>query len=55
MTGTASAAGAIAAAAFTLPALGFAIAPVLEHSTETWQKIGPVSRFTKTEYNPPRW
>jgi Rieske Fe-S protein len=52
MTATATAAGTIAAAAFTLPALGFAIAPVFEHTTDTWQEIGPVSRFTDADYLP---
>jgi quinol---cytochrome c reductase iron-sulfur subunit, bacillus type len=50
MTGTASAAGAIAAAAFTLPALGFAIAPVFEHTADTWQKVGLLTGFTDTDY-----
>lgn len=50
MTGTAGAAGAIAAAAFTLPALGFAIAPVFQDSTDTWQEVGPLSRYTETDY-----
>jgi Rieske Fe-S protein len=52
MTGTAHATGAIAAAAFTLPALAFAIAPVFERATATWQKVGPVSRFTDSDYLP---
>jgi menaquinol-cytochrome c reductase iron-sulfur subunit len=52
MTRTAHATGAIAAAAFTLPALGFAIAPVFEHAADTWQEVGPVSRFTATDYLP---
>jgi Rieske Fe-S protein len=44
--------GAIAAAAFTLPALGFAIAPVFQHTSDAWQEIGAVSRFTATDYTP---
>jgi menaquinol-cytochrome c reductase iron-sulfur subunit len=52
MTGAAHATGAIAAAAFTLPALGFAIAPVFEQTADTWQEVGPVSRFTPTDYLP---
>jgi Rieske Fe-S protein len=52
MTGTAHVAGAVAAAAFTLPALGFAIAPVFEHTADTWQKVGPLSRLTDTGYMP---
>jgi len=52
MTGTAASAGAIATAAFTLPALGFALAPVFEHSADTWQEIGPLSRYTDSDYRP---
>jgi quinol---cytochrome c reductase iron-sulfur subunit, bacillus type len=52
MTGVATTAGAVAAAAFTLPALGFAIAPALEHTADTWQQVGPVARFTTTNYLP---
>jgi menaquinol-cytochrome c reductase iron-sulfur subunit len=50
MTGTVHTAGGIAAAAFTLPALGFAIAPVFERQAATWQQIGPLSRFSESEY-----
>jgi menaquinol-cytochrome c reductase iron-sulfur subunit len=50
MTGTVHTAGGIAAAAFTLPALGFAIAPVFERQPATWQQIGPLSRFSESEY-----
>jgi menaquinol-cytochrome c reductase iron-sulfur subunit len=50
MTGTAHAAGAIAAAAFTLPALGFAIGPVFDRAADTWQDIGPLSHFTDSDY-----
>ena len=52
MTGTANTAGVIAAAAFTLPALGFALAPVFEGSSDTWQEVGPVSRFNANDYLP---
>jgi menaquinol-cytochrome c reductase iron-sulfur subunit len=52
MTGTAHTAGAIAAAAFTLPALGFAIGPVFDRPSDTWQRIGPLSRFTPDDYTP---
>ncbi len=52
MTGTAHAAGAIAAAAFTLPALGFAIGPVFDRAGVTWQDLGPLSRFTELDYTP---
>jgi Rieske Fe-S protein len=49
---SANAAGAVATAAVALPALGFAIAPVFEHTADTWQAVGPVSRFTEQSYLP---
>jgi menaquinol-cytochrome c reductase iron-sulfur subunit len=52
IAGAATTAGAVAAAAFTLPALGFAIAPVFEHTADIWQQVGPVSRFTSSNYLP---
>jgi len=52
MTGTVHVSGAIAAAAFTLPVLGFAIAPVFDQAPTTWQNIGPLSRFTDSDYLP---
>jgi quinol---cytochrome c reductase iron-sulfur subunit, bacillus type len=52
MSRTATTAGAIATAAFTLPALGFAIGPVFDRTPDTWQNIGPLSRFTETDYVP---
>jgi menaquinol-cytochrome c reductase iron-sulfur subunit len=42
MTGSAHAMGAVAAAAITLPALGFALGPVFSHVDATWQDVGPV-------------
>jgi menaquinol-cytochrome c reductase iron-sulfur subunit len=50
--GTVGAAGAIAAAAITLPALGFAIGPVFDQQRATWQDIGPLSNFTDSTYTP---
>jgi menaquinol-cytochrome c reductase iron-sulfur subunit len=52
MRRTANAAGAVAAAAFTLPALGFALGPVFDRTTATWQDVGPLSRFTESTYVP---
>jgi quinol---cytochrome c reductase iron-sulfur subunit, bacillus type len=52
INGTAQATGVIAAAAFTLPALGFAIGPVFSQTPDTWQRVGPVSRFNSVEYVP---
>jgi Rieske Fe-S protein len=42
--------GVVAAAAFTLPALGFAIAPIFKRQSWTWQAIGNTSDFPKTSY-----
>jgi Rieske Fe-S protein len=42
MSGTAMAAGAVATAAFTLPAAGLAIAPAFEHEKIGWQRAVPV-------------
>jgi Rieske Fe-S protein len=52
MNGAATAAGAVATAAFTLPALGFAIAPVFARAPASWQPIGPLSDFNETDYVP---
>lgn len=50
MVGTVHAAGGVAAAAFALPALGFALGPVFEREKARWEDIGPLSRFTKDTY-----
>jgi menaquinol-cytochrome c reductase iron-sulfur subunit len=42
--------GAIATAAFTLPALGFAIAPIFKRQAWTWQAIGRPDDFNQTDY-----
>ncbi len=42
--------GLVAAAAFTLPALGFAIGPIFSREPFNWQPIGPPSDFTETTY-----
>jgi menaquinol-cytochrome c reductase iron-sulfur subunit len=52
MNGFATATGAIAGAAITLPALGFAIAPIFHRHSATWQEIGPPSRFSDSDYAP---
>jgi menaquinol-cytochrome c reductase iron-sulfur subunit len=49
---TANAAGAIAVGAFTLPALAFALGPIVEQQYHTWVDIGPVGDFTENEYSP---
>lgn len=50
MSGTVNAVGAITVAAFTLPALGFALGPVFSQPSDTWQDVGPLSRFTDSDY-----
>jgi quinol---cytochrome c reductase iron-sulfur subunit, bacillus type len=52
MTGTAHTAGAVAAAAFTLPALGFAIGPIFKEVEHHWSKAGPTSLFPNDNYVP---
>jgi Rieske Fe-S protein len=50
MVGGAHAAGAVAASAFLLPALGFALGPVFEEQKATWQDVGPVDEFPTDTY-----
>jgi Rieske Fe-S protein len=51
MTGAAHGAGGIAAAAFTLPALGFALAPVFKVAPNVpWQAVGDPSEFPNDNY-----
>src|SRR6478752_3623061 len=52
MTGTANVAGVIAASAFTLPALGFALGPVFKSTPHTWETVGTPSDFTEDNYTP---
>jgi quinol---cytochrome c reductase iron-sulfur subunit, bacillus type len=52
MTGTAHTAGAIAAGAFTLPALGFALGPIFKSTPHRWETVGPVTAFTDANYIP---
>jgi menaquinol-cytochrome c reductase iron-sulfur subunit len=47
---TAQGAGGIAVAAFTLPALGFAIGPIFKREPFAWQIIGTPADFTDTQY-----
>ena len=42
--------GAVAAAAFTLPALGFALAPIFKRQPWTWQAIGTPADFNQSIY-----
>jgi menaquinol-cytochrome c reductase iron-sulfur subunit len=50
MTATVHGAGGIAAAAFTLPALGFALAPIFKHEAWSWQAVGPATDFNENDY-----
>ena len=52
MTGTVHVTGAVATAAFVLPALGFALGPVFEEHKQHWQDIGPVDEFPDDTYVP---
>jgi menaquinol-cytochrome c reductase iron-sulfur subunit len=52
MTGSAHAAGAAAVAAFTLPALGFAIGPIFERHRARWEDVGAVEDFINSTYVP---
>jgi Rieske Fe-S protein len=44
--------GAVAAGAFALPALGFALGPVFERTKMPWQSVGPLADFTEDTYVP---
>jgi len=52
MTGTAHTAGAIAAASFALPALGFALGPIFKQPPHFWEDIGSTEDFTEDNYVP---
>jgi Rieske Fe-S protein len=52
MTTTAHGAGAIAAASFALPALGFAIGPIFKTAPHNWESVGPTGMFTEDNYIP---
>lgn len=52
MTGTAHTAGGIAAAAFTLPALGFALGPVFKSKQVRWEIVGTADQFNEDNYVP---
>jgi menaquinol-cytochrome c reductase iron-sulfur subunit len=52
MTGTANAAGIIAAASFTLPALGFAVGPIFKSTPHRWETVGTVDNFPDNNYIP---
>jgi menaquinol-cytochrome c reductase iron-sulfur subunit len=50
MTGTAHTAGAVAAGAFTLPALGFALGPLFKSTPHHWEAVGDANSFSEDNY-----
>jgi menaquinol-cytochrome c reductase iron-sulfur subunit len=52
MTLTANGAGAVAAASFVLPALGFAIGPIFKSTPHRWETVGTVDQFPDNNYIP---
>ncbi len=52
MTVSGQALGGVAAAAFALPALGFALGPVFERQEAKWQVVGSVGDFSPDTYIP---
>jgi menaquinol-cytochrome c reductase iron-sulfur subunit len=52
MVGSVHVLGATAAAAFTLPALGFAIGPLFEKRRGRWEDVGAVNDFSDFTYVP---
>ncbi|MGO9488404.1 MAG: ubiquinol-cytochrome c reductase iron-sulfur subunit [Solirubrobacteraceae bacterium] len=52
MTVGGQAAGGVAAAAFLLPALGFAIGPIFKSTPVHWEVVGPESMFSQENYVP---
>ena len=52
MTGSGQIVGGVAAAAFILPALGFAFGPVFEKYDQPWQHVGTQEDFPNDSYVP---
>jgi menaquinol-cytochrome c reductase iron-sulfur subunit len=52
MTVGSQAAGGVAAAAFLLPALGFAIGPIFKEAPHTWESVGSTDLFNPDNYVP---
>jgi menaquinol-cytochrome c reductase iron-sulfur subunit len=52
MTVGGQAAGGIAAAAFLLPALGFAVGPIFKSTPHHWENVGPEDMFNEDNYVP---
>jgi menaquinol-cytochrome c reductase iron-sulfur subunit len=52
MTVGSQGAGVVAASAFLLPALGFAIGPIFKSTPHRWESVGPQDMFTDDNYIP---
>jgi len=52
MTGITHGAGAVAAGAFALPAIGFAVGPIFEKHEMQWQDVGAEDKFPEDNYVP---
>jgi menaquinol-cytochrome c reductase iron-sulfur subunit len=52
MTVTANGAGAVAAGAFVLPALGFAVGPIFKSTPHHWETVGTADQFPDNNYVP---
>ncbi len=52
MTGSAHTAGAIAASAFLLPSLGFAVGPIFKSTPARWESVGATDMFSEFNYIP---
>jgi len=52
MTVGSQGAGGIAAAAFLLPSLGFAIGPIFKSTPHHWETVGTTDHFTDLNYTP---
>jgi Rieske Fe-S protein len=52
MTGSVHLTGVIAASAFALPALGFALGPLFEKKPVSWEDVGAVDEFPDDTYVP---
>jgi menaquinol-cytochrome c reductase iron-sulfur subunit len=52
MTVSSQATGGIAAAAFLLPALGFAVGPIFKSNPARWEVVGTRDQFTDNNYVP---
>jgi Rieske Fe-S protein len=52
MTGSVHVLGGVAAGAFALPALGFALGPVFERAPFDWRDVGPTADFPDNTYVP---